>query len=93
MPAIIILAFAYALNELSANLNTADYIVSQTEGWLTPALLPALTFLIAGIMNLVAIPHPLWFSIVSLLVFLPAAWLGGRIGAGRGTAGRTPAPE
>lgn len=49
MPAIIILAFAYALNELSANLNTADYIVSQTEGWLTPALLPALTFLIAGI--------------------------------------------
>lgn len=49
MPAIIILAFAYALNELSANLGTADYIVAQTEGWLTPALLPALTFLIAAI--------------------------------------------
>ncbi len=49
MPAIIILAFAYALNELSANLHTADYIVSQTEGWLTPGLLPALTFLTAGI--------------------------------------------
>lgn len=49
MPAIIILAFAYALNELSANLGTATYIVAQTEGWLTPALLPALTFLIAGI--------------------------------------------
>ncbi|MDZ7643047.1 MAG: Na+/H+ antiporter NhaC family protein [Woeseiaceae bacterium] len=48
MPAIIILAFAYALNELSANLGTADYIVAQTEGWLTPGLLPALTFLIAG---------------------------------------------
>ncbi len=48
MPAIIILAFAYALNELSATLNTAEYIVAQTEGWLTPALLPTLTFLIAG---------------------------------------------
>ncbi len=48
MPAIIILAFAYALNELSDNLNTAEYIVSRTEGWLTPGLLPALTFLIAG---------------------------------------------
>lgn len=48
MPAVIILAFAYALNELSDNLNTAEYIVAQTEGWLTPALLPALTFLIAG---------------------------------------------
>ncbi len=49
MPAIVILAFAYALNELSLNLGTAVYIVSQTEGWLTPALLPGLTFLIAGI--------------------------------------------
>lgn len=48
MPAIIILAFAYALNELSANLQTADYIVSKTETWLTPGLLPMLTFLIAG---------------------------------------------
>ncbi|MDZ7768005.1 MAG: Na+/H+ antiporter NhaC family protein [Woeseiaceae bacterium] len=48
MPAIIILAFAYALNELSATLNTAEYIVAKTEGWLTPALLPTLTFLIAG---------------------------------------------
>jgi len=48
MPAIVILAFAYALNELSQNLGTADYIVLQTESWLTPALLPALTFLIAG---------------------------------------------
>jgi Na+/H+ antiporter NhaC len=48
MPAVIILAFAYALNELSATLNTAQYIVAQTEGWLTPGLLPTLTFLIAG---------------------------------------------
>ncbi|MCB1845088.1 MAG: hypothetical protein KDI09_19135, partial [Halioglobus sp.] len=49
MPAILILAFAYALNDLSASLHTAEYIVLQTESWLTPALLPALTFLIAGI--------------------------------------------
>jgi Na+/H+ antiporter NhaC len=49
MPAVVILAFAYALNELSTSMHTADYIVSQTESWLTPGLLPALTFLIAGI--------------------------------------------
>ncbi len=49
MPAVIILAFAYALNDLSEALRTADYIVSRTEGWLTPGLLPTLTFLIAGI--------------------------------------------
>lgn len=48
MPAIIILAFAYALNDLSKALGTAAYIVELTEAWLTPGLLPALTFLIAG---------------------------------------------
>ena len=49
MPAIIILAFAYALNDLSKQLETAQYIVSATEAWLTPALLPVLTFLISGV--------------------------------------------
>jgi Na+/H+ antiporter NhaC len=49
MPAVIILAFAYALNDLSKSLGTAVFIVSVTEGWLTPAVLPALTFLIAGV--------------------------------------------
>ena len=49
MPAIIILAFAYALNDLSEALRTAEYIVSRTEAWLTADLLPVLTFLIAGI--------------------------------------------
>ena len=49
MPAVVILAFAYALNDLSAALNTADYIVSVTSGWLTPALRPVLVFVISGI--------------------------------------------
>jgi Na+/H+ antiporter NhaC len=49
MPAIIILAFAYALNDLSKQLQTAQYIVAVTEGWLTPGLLPVLAFLIAGL--------------------------------------------
>jgi Na+/H+ antiporter NhaC len=48
MPAVVILAFAYALNDLSAALNTADYIVGATESWLTPSLLPMLAFLITG---------------------------------------------
>jgi Na+/H+ antiporter NhaC len=48
MPAIVILAFAYALNDLSKSMGTAHYIVAQTESWLTPDLLPMLTFLIAG---------------------------------------------
>ena len=31
MPAVIILAFAYALNDLSAALNTAEYVVTVTR--------------------------------------------------------------
>lgn len=48
MPAVIILAFAYALNDLSAAMNTADYIVVATDSWLTLSLLPMLAFLITA---------------------------------------------
>lgn len=49
MPAIIILALAYSLNDLSAMLNTAGFIIENTESWLTPKLLPMLAFLITAI--------------------------------------------
>ena len=49
MPAVVILAFAYALNDLSAALHTADYIVSISKSWLTPAILPLLVFVISGV--------------------------------------------
>jgi Na+/H+ antiporter NhaC len=49
MPAVIILAFAYALNDLSASLNTAKYVVSLTEDWLSPALLPSVVFLMSAL--------------------------------------------
>ena len=76
MPAIIILAFAYALNDLSRQLQTAQYIVTVTEAWLTPGVLPVLTFLIAaliafstgtswgtyGIMMPLAVPIALTFN-------------------------------
>ena len=69
MPAVVILAFAYALNDLSAALNTAEYIVAATEGWITPSLLPMLSFLITGtswgtyaIMIPIAVPLAFNFS-------------------------------
>lgn len=33
-----------------------------------------------GIINLLMIPHPLWFAVASVLIFLPAAYLGGKLG-------------
>ncbi len=48
MPAVIILALAYSINGLSKQMGTANYIISITETWLTPNLLPFITFLIAA---------------------------------------------
>ncbi|PAB58462.1 Na+/H+ antiporter NhaC family protein [Anaeromicrobium sediminis] len=48
MPAIIILALSYTINALSKEMGTANYIISVTESWLTPNLLPFITFIIAA---------------------------------------------
>jgi Na+/H+ antiporter NhaC len=47
MPAIIILALSYSINQLSKDMGTANYIISVTQGWMTPNLLPLITFAIA----------------------------------------------
>lgn len=48
LPAILILAFAYALNQLSKDMGTALYILGATEAWLSPTLLPAIVFVVAA---------------------------------------------
>ncbi|MBP1926058.1 Na+/H+ antiporter NhaC [Sedimentibacter acidaminivorans] len=50
VPAIIILALAYSINSLSKTMGTANYIISVSEGLLTPQLLPAIIFIISAIM-------------------------------------------
>lgn len=49
LPAILILAFAYALNQLSKDLGTARFILEVTEHWLSPDLLPAIVFSVAAV--------------------------------------------
>ncbi len=40
--------------------------------------------LLGAIVNMISIPHPLWFWVAALLFLLPAAWLGGGLaGAAR----------
>lgn len=51
MPAIIILALSYSINDLSKSLGTANYIISVTQGWLTPKLLPFITFVLAALIS------------------------------------------
>lgn len=50
IPAVMLLALAYSVNELSKDMGTANYILGISEEFLTPSLLPAVTFLIAAVM-------------------------------------------
>ncbi|MGE5677027.1 MAG: Na+/H+ antiporter NhaC family protein [Pseudomonadota bacterium] len=51
MSAVLILALAYCLNAISKQLGTANYVISVTENWITPALLLLFTFLICAFIS------------------------------------------
>lgn len=48
--AVMLLALAYSVNGLSSQMGTANYIISLTENFLTPHMLPAIIFLVSAIM-------------------------------------------
>ena len=41
-----------------------------------PAIIIGIILTMGNIWNQMEIPHPMWFSIVSTLVYIPFAWLG-----------------
>ena len=49
--ACIILVLAWTIGDVCADMKTAEYIVDLTSGFLTPALLPAVTFITASIIS------------------------------------------
>lgn len=50
VPAVTLLALAYSVNDLSEAMGTANFIISITEDFLSPAVLPAIIFIVAAIM-------------------------------------------
>ena len=51
MPALLVLAVAYPLNTLSGQMGAANFIINSTEGFLSPAVLPAGIFIISAILS------------------------------------------
>lgn len=51
MPAVLILAFAYAINLLSKEMGTASYVVEITQSWLNPGLLPFLVLIVSAFIS------------------------------------------
>ena len=51
----------------------------------TPSLLPAVivggVLMLGGLSNLLAMPHPWWMVVATIVVFMPAAWAGGKLAA------------
>jgi Na+/H+ antiporter NhaC len=43
-PAMMVLALAYMINEVTGQLGAPDYVIGVTQGWLTPSLLLFITF-------------------------------------------------
>ena len=47
------------------------------------AMIVGIGFLIGGIINVINLPAPAWFSALDLIAaYIPMGWLGGRLGAG-----------
>ena len=51
MPAVLILAFAFAINSVSREMGTAQYVINVTKGWFNPGLLPVLIFILSALIS------------------------------------------
>jgi Na+/H+ antiporter NhaC len=51
LPAIMILALAYCINDISKALGAQKYIFSMAQTWMTPAMLPLATFLAGALIS------------------------------------------
>ncbi len=43
------------------------------------SLIIGCVFVLGGMLNLVMLPHPLWFAVIDLLLYIPVALFGGRL--------------
>jgi hypothetical protein len=72
--AFVVLVIAHAAGAFSCGLACAMFV---RNGWKKPVVVCGALFALAGIMNLVQIPHPVWFGVLDVLVYLPMVLLGG----------------
>lgn len=81
--AMVFVVLAYAAGSFGGGWVAARLAAARK---LRHALVVGGVLMLAGVSNLVTIPHPTWMVIATLVVFLPLAYAGGRL-AQRGAAG------
>jgi hypothetical protein len=72
--ALVMVLVAYALGTFAG-----AWVAARIGGRPFYAFLVGGVMTMAGMGNLIAVPHPLWFTIVAVLLFLPSAWLASRV--------------
>jgi hypothetical protein len=81
---LLMVELAYALGSLTGGAVATKLGVANEHPWL--ALIVGIVLTAAGISNLVMLPHPTWFAVLSTLTFVPLAILGARLVAPRDPA-------
>jgi hypothetical membrane protein len=71
----VLVLVAYAIGAFGAGFVAVKIAKTQK---ISMALITGLILMLFGIFNLMTIPHPVWFIIVNLFLFLPMAWAGGK---------------
>ncbi|MDP7447262.1 MAG: hypothetical protein QF689_01625 [Candidatus Latescibacteria bacterium] len=72
--ALVMVLIAYSLGTFAG-----AWLAARVGGRPFYAFLVGGVMTLAGMTNLIAVPHPLWFTIVGTLIFLPSAWVAGRL--------------
>ncbi len=75
--ALLMVLLSYALGALAAGWIIGRFTKTKPMMWAAMVGAILTTF---GFANLMSIPHPLWFSIVSTLSYIPMAMLGLKLG-------------
>lgn len=71
--AMIVLTLAWTISNICESLQTAEFVIGSTKGILSPALLPALTFLIAAFISFAT--GTSWGTMAILIpIVLPLSW-------------------
>ncbi len=76
--ALLLVLLSYALGTFAGSALAAR--LSHHEGPLRQGLFVATLMLIAGVMNLKAIPHPIWFWVACIAVFAVTGFVGAQTG-------------
>ena len=74
--AFLLVLLGWGLGSFTGGFTAAKIAGTRT---LRAAVIVGVIQMLGGILNMTLIPHPLWMVVAGLLIFVPMAWLGGKI--------------